>query len=100
VSSTFRDAVCFKLSLRNILTLVELYSPNKCVKNHIIRASGIIHGVHVNAKVKDTFCFFSLSLSSSYITGFVHVWKLSCDGHVSDGLFEERLFNGGWTNWT
>lgn len=34
------------------------------------------------------------------ITGFVHIWKQSCNRHVADGFFEKHFFYGWWTNRT
>lgn len=95
------QSVCFIVSLRNnVLTLVELYSPNKCVKNHI-RASGIIHSVHANAKVKDTYLFlFCLSVAhisldlymseSSRVMGTFPMVFLKNTSSMVDGPTERR----------
>lgn len=48
----------------------------------------------------DTVPSWKVGTQSLDITGFVHIWKQSCNGHVADGFFEKHFFYGGWTNRT
>lgn len=54
----------------------------------------------VGRSSSDTVPSWKVGTQSLDVTGFVHIWKQSCNWHVADGFFEKHFFYRWRTNRT